>query len=240
MSEDSLATLKGERGTHTSVCPSPLFAELEPEEITHLLASVQHFHRERGELIFREGMPPEGVYLICSGKVKLVSQAPDRQKMQILKILGPGELLGEEAFFADMPYNVDARALESTQLCFFGREEFLSFLDRHPSVVLRLLEKLSREIKALERTLVETVYDRAEARLARTLLKLSHSYGIPQASGCTIDLRLTRLELAELIGLRPETTSRILSRWRSHGIVDVQGRRLVILDEQYLTELAKP
>lgn len=241
MTGDLIATAgKREISNCKEMCASPLFSELKPEEYSQLLAQAQHFNREKGELIFREGMPAEGIFLICNGKVKLVGQTPDRRKTQILKILGPGELVGEEAFFATAAYNLDARALEPTQLCFFSREDFLRFLNRHHSIALKLLEKLSRELKALQKALVEIIYDRAEARLARTLLQLGHDYGIREGPACVIDLGLSRIELAELLGLRPETTSRILSRWRAQGILTVRGRRLIILDEDCLLGFARP
>ncbi len=185
-------------------------------------------------------MPAEGIFLICSGKVKVVGQTPDKVRKQILKILGPGDLLGEEAFFAHSAYNAYARALEPTRLCFFGKEDFFHFLNHHHSVALRLLEKLSRELKACQDSLVEIAYERAEARMARALLKLGHEYGIREGQSCVIDLRLSRIELAELLGLRPETASRILGRWRARGILAVEGRQLTILDEDRLAGFTRP
>ncbi len=239
--ENFLTTAKKpELKSDKETCTSPLFSELKPAEHAEFLATAQRFHREKGELIYREGMPAEGIYLICSGKVKLVGQTPDRRKTYILEILGPGELLGEEAFFANIEYNVDARAMEATELCFFERADFLSLLHRHHSVTLKILEKLSREIKALQMALVEIVYEGAEGRLARALLKLGRKYGIREGQSRVIDLGLSRIELAEFLGLRPETTSRILSRWRAQGILMVQGRRLIILDEDCLVKFARP
>jgi len=219
---------------------SPLFSGLKPEEYAQLLSKAEYFDRRVGELIFQEGMPAEGIYFICWGKVKLVQKTPDRRKKQILKLLGPGELLGEETCLSGGSYSAYARALEPTRLCFFYKEDFLDLLDRHPSVALKLLEKLSRELKAFQSMLVELAYERGEERLARMLLNLSRKFGIQQGKACVIDLRLSRTELAELLGLRPETTTRILSRWRSEGILTVKGRRLIILDKDRLALHAKP
>jgi len=227
-------------GIWEEMCTSPLFSGLKPEEYAELLKRAQYFDRRMGELIFQEGMPAEGIYLICRGKVKLVQRTPDRRKKQILKLLGPGELLGEETCLAGGTYSAYARALEPTRLCFFYKEDFLNFLDRHSSVALKLLEKLSRELKAFQSMLVELAYERGEERLARMLLKLGEKFGIQQGEACVIDLRLSRTELAELLGLRPETTTRILSRWRAEGVLSIKGRQLVILDVERLSAYAKP
>jgi CRP/FNR family transcriptional regulator len=218
--------------------PAP-FASLKPEDYHKLFERARYFERGRGELIFQEGMPASGIYLICRGKVKLVQQTPDRRKKQILKILGTGDLLGEETFFAGGRHTTYARALEPTQLYFFSGEDFLDFLKRHPEMALKLLERLAQELKACQRMLVELAYERGEERLARLLLELSRKFGVREGEACLIDLRLSRTELAELLGLRPETTIRILSRWRAKGIVALKRQRLVILNEHRLSALAR-
>ena len=237
--EDQAGGIKGEEA-----CTSPLFSYLSPEDYAELFQEARYLEREKGELVFQEGLPAEGIYLICSGKVKLVQQTPDKRKKQILKILGPGDLLGEETFFAGGTYNAYARALEPTKLCFFPREAFLRFLDRHPSVALQLLERLSQEVKEYQNLLVESAYERSEERLARMLLELGRKFGHRERRGegetYVIDLSLSRAELAELLGLRPETTIRILRRWQDEGLLEIRGRRLIILDEEGLAAYVKP
>jgi len=218
---------------------SSLFSGLKQEDYLELFSKGRYFERGTGELIFQEGMPASGIYFICRGKVKLVQQTPDKRKKQILKILGSGDLLGEETFFAGGRHTAYARALEPTKLYFFSGDDFLEFLTRHPQMALKLLERFAQEIKAYQRLLVELAYERGEERLARLLLELSQKFGVRKGEACLIDLRLSRTELAELLGLRPETTIRILSRWRAEGIVELERRRLVILDERRLSRLAR-
>lgn len=208
-----------------------LFSRLNPQEHEELFRRARYFDCEAGQPIFQSGMPSERLYLVCTGKVKLVQQTSDKQKEFILKILGPGELLGEETFFADDRFNVYARALEPTQLCVFSREDFLSFLDRHPEATLRLLEATARELRAFQDRLVASVYERGERRLAQLLLDLCRKYGAClEGDAYVLGLKLSRAELAELVGLRPETTIRIMSRWRDKGLLGEREGQLIIRD----------
>lgn len=222
------------------ICVSHLFSGLAPEEYAELRGIACHFDREAGDLIFQEGMPARGIYVIGWGRVKLVQQTPDKRKKQILRILGPGDLLGEEAFFAGGSYASYARALEPTRFCFFPGDEFVRFLYQHPAVALKLLEELAHEVKSYQSMLVELAYEKGEERLARLLLELARKSSVREEEGRVIDLGLTRTELAELLGLRPETTIRILRRWQDEGILSVEGRRLILLDEEKLIAYAKP
>lgn len=228
-------------GKEGEVCFASIFSDLPPEAQEELRRLAYPFHREAGDLLFQEGLPAKGIYVIQKGRVKLVQQTPDRRKKQILRILGPGDLLGEEAFFAGGAYSAYARALEPTDCCFLPGEELTEFLYRHPAAALCLLERLADAVKRYQRMLVEIAYEKGEERLARLLLELARKAepGRP-APGQVIDLGLTRTELAELLGLRPETTIRILHRWQAEGILDIEGPKLILLDAEKLASYAKP
>lgn len=237
---------EGRPGEDEGACFMQIFSDLPPEAQAELREIACPFHREAGDLLFQEGLPAKGIYMIKQGRVKLVQQTPDRRKKQILRILGPGDLLGEEAFFTGGTYSAYARALEPTDYCFFPGQEFVKFLSRHPVAALRLLEKLADAVKEYQRMLVEIAYEKGEERLARLLLDLARK--APPAPkpeegeerGRVIDLGLTRTELAELLGLRPETTIRILHRWQAEGVLNIEGPRLILLDEEKLTSYARP
>lgn len=247
---------EGRTGSEEGACFTQIFSDLPPEAQAELREIACPFHREAGDLLFQEGLPAKGIYVIERGRVKLVQQTPDKRKKQILRILGPGDLLGEEAFFAGGTYSAYARALEPTDCCFFPGQDFVEFLYRYPAAAFRLLERLADAVKEYQRMLVEIAYEKGEERLARLLLDLAHkaapSTPTPGAEaepkseesgaprGQVIDLGLTRTELAELLGLRPETTIRILHRWQAEGILDIEGPRLILLDEEKLASYAIP
>jgi CRP/FNR family transcriptional regulator len=193
----------------------------------------------RGEVIFQEGETAFGFYIICSGKVKLAKHSPHGKK-QILKLLGPGEVLGEETMFDHDVYTAFARTLEDSTLHFIEREPFIKFLGDHPEVALKFIQKLAQEIKGFQDKLIETSYEGSLERMARLLLLMGKKYGVQTEKGLDIGVELTRQELAELAGISTETAIRILSRLKDRGMIALEGHRIYILNRDELNELVEP
>lgn len=233
-----------------------IFSELSEREFRLFTELVKHVHYEEDETIFQEGALAFGVYIVCQGKVKLVGRSPSG-KRRILKLLGPGEMLGEEGLFADGIYTNYARTIEPSLLGFVSRESFLKLVERYPALSFKLLEKLARELGAFQSKLVEAAYERGERRLARLLLAIGERFGRQVAvvrAGADADvdadvdanapealqlgLELSRSELAELVGLAPETTIRTLSRLQRRGLLELKGAKITISDPERLRELA--
>lgn len=204
-----------------------------------LRPSLRPLEYEAGRIIFEEGEPVFGVYLINRGKVKLAKRSPGGRR-QILKLVGPGEILGEEALFHEPVYSAHARALERTETGFVTIEELRAFLEAHPRVALKLLEHLSQEIKGFQNKLLETSYESSLERIARLLLSIADKWGEEGDGGLYIGVRLSRRELAELAGVASETASRLLARLREREILALDGARIIILDRERLEELAEP
>ncbi len=236
-----------------------IFSGVSEEEFRRFTRLVKHVHYEEDETIFQEGALAFGVYIVCRGKVKLVGRSPSG-KRRILKLLGPGEVLGEESLFADGIYTSYARTLEPSLLGFVSRESFLELVKSSPALSLKLLEKLARELGAFQSKLVEAAYQSGERRLARLLLAIGERFGrrvtataattataveaevkdapAPDSPRLELELELSRSELAELVGLAPETTIRTLSRLQERGLLELEGTKITISDPKGLGELA--
>jgi CRP/FNR family transcriptional regulator len=216
-----------------------IFSGLSDADFSKFTELVKHVDYEGEETIFQEGALAFGLYIVCRGKVKVTGKAPCG-KRQILKLLGPGEVLGEEALFADGSYTVIARTLEPSTLAFAPKDKFFKFIEEHPVVALKLIEKLSRELVAFQGKLVEVAYESSEGRLARLLLAMGERFGKAEGSRLHLGLELSRAELAELAGIAPETAIRTLSRLREEGLIELEGHRITILDLDRLQRLANP
>lgn len=221
-------------------CCSWVFSELSKADFAELMRFMKPLYVDAGEIIFQEGAPPTGLYIICQGKVKLVKHSPDKAKKQLLKLLGSGELLGEESLFAGEPYIAHARALEKVTLRLIEKQDFLNFIQRHPAVALKLVTKLAQELEAFQSKLVETAYLSSEERLARLLLLMADRYGLKENGRLLLDVALSRSELAEMAGICPETAIRILSRFKAERLIELEGHRIIVLDPERLRELAEP
>ena len=151
-----------------------IFSDLKDKELEKLRESIRTINYGRGEIIFQEGAPAFGFYLIFEGMVKLVKRSM-RAKSQILKISGPGEILGETTLFDKGSHNAYAKTIDTVSVGFIERGDFFYFLERHPKTIFRLYEKLSEELKAFQNKLAERSYSSSKERLARLILHLGRS-----------------------------------------------------------------
>ncbi|MFQ5795056.1 MAG: Crp/Fnr family transcriptional regulator [Candidatus Bipolaricaulia bacterium] len=188
-----------------------IFSDLDQEALAELDSMVRLIDYEKGEVIFHEGELSFGIYFICHGKVKLAKRSV-RGKRQVLKLLGAGELLGEKTLFDRETYTAYAKTLEPSKLAFIERREFLAFLNRHPEVLLKVIEKLF----------------------------ISKTYGVEEENGLYIGVELSRAELAEMAGLSTETAIRTLGKLKNRSFVELDGHKIYIIDKSGLGKLAEP
>jgi len=205
-----------------------IFSGLKEKDLEKLRESTRKIKYGQGEIVFQEGAPAFGFYLIFEGMVKLVKRSM-RAKSQILKIAGPGEILGETTLFDKGSHNAYAKTLEPVVVGFIERGDFFYFLERHPKTIFRLYEKLSEELKAFQNKLAERSYSSSKERLARLILYLGKS-----------GVELSRAELAEMAGVSSKTAIRTLSELESRGIIAIESRKIKILREDYLLKIMEP
>jgi len=219
--------------------PSWLFEGQQDQALDRLMEMSREFNYGSGDIIFQEGQPAFGVYIISSGKVKL-SKYGSTGKKQILKLLSAGEILGEKTMFDNEIYTAHAKTLEATTLYFIERNAFIDYLKEHPEVSLRLIEKLCREIKGFQGKLVEIAYEDSNERLARLILLLAKEYGEDTDQGLDVGIELSRADIAELAGMTTETAIRTLSKFKDRGMIALDGSKIYIIDKEQLNKLAEP
>jgi CRP/FNR family transcriptional regulator len=181
-----------------------------------------------GEIVYQEGAPAFGFYLVFEGRVKIVKRTLGGKK-QILKIVGPGESIGETTLFDKGVHIAYAKTLVPTEVGFIERGDFFEFLERHPAVVFRMFEKLSEELKAFQCKLAERSYSGSKERLARIILELGES-----------GIELSRTELAEMAGVSSKTAIRTLGELEDRGVIAVNDRAITVLDPESLQKMAEP
>jgi CRP-like cAMP-binding protein len=205
-----------------------IFCDLKDKELAKLREAIRKISCGRGEIIFHEGAPAFGFYLVFEGMIKLVKRSM-RAKSQILKIVGPGEILGETTLFDKGSHNAYAKTLDPVTVGFIERGDFFYYLERHPKTIFRLYEKLAEELKLFQNKLAERSYSSSKERLARLILHLGKS-----------GVELSRAELAEMAGVSSKTAIRTLSELESRGIIAIESRRIKILREEYLQKIVEP
>lgn len=219
-----------------------LLRELPEEALEELSRRLHKITYSRGDLIFQEGGPSAGFYFVVRGLVQYGKRSGRRGRRRILKILGPGDCFGEEMLFQSELCACPgyARALTETEVAFIERRAFLDFLKRYPSVAHRLCEYLTKQLRVFECKLVELAYEPVEQNLLRLLLILMDRFGKRTQEGISLEMALSRQELAELLGVHLDTVIHELSKLREQGVIALSDHKIVITDPEQLRELAEP
>lgn len=192
---------------------------------------------KKGQIIFYEGNNPFGVYCIFSGRVKLYKMGGNGRP-QIVRLAGPGDILGYRSLFAEEPYHATAEALEKTEICCIDKGAFMNVVEKNPVLGFNLLRKLSKELGTAENMATNIAQKPARERMAELLLVLKKSFGKKGKKGPEIDLQLSREEMAEMIGTTQETAIRLLSDFKKENLILVQDREITILNTQALVKVA--
>ena len=189
-----------------------------------------------GAVLFVEGQAPRGVYLICSGRVKLTTTSRDGKTL-ILRIAEPGEVLGLHATVSGRPYELTGETLQPCQLDFIRRDDFLRFLQGHADACLNAAQHLSKNCQsAYEMIRSLGLSHSVGEKLARLLLEWA-SDGDNTHEGIRIKVSLTHEEIAQLIGTSRETVTRVLSEFREKKFAQLRGSTLLILNKPGLERM---
>lgn len=212
---------------------SPLFAGLEPDQLAKVRAIARATEARRRDVLFREGDPVEGMYVLLSGAVKIYKLSADG-KEHILHVVRPGQAFAEAAMFMPGGYPAFAEALEKSTALLLPKAAFLDLLREYPEVSLAIIATLSRYLKQFADRIEDLSLKDVSARLARWLLRSAEERGRD-----FWDLEITKSDLASQLGTVSETLSRTLRKFQDSGWLQVRGRFLKILDREALRDLAE-
>ncbi len=193
---------------------------------------------KKGQTLFVQGNHPFGLYCISTGNIKVTKIGTDG-KESIVRIATAGDVLGHRSLFTNQYYSATATALEDTKVCFLDKKFIMKVIQEKPSVSMNVIEKLSTDMGAAENKLSSLHQKNVRERLAELLLLLKESHGVTGDDGRTlINLKLTREEMATMIGTANETLIRFISEFKEAGLIEQEGKKIFILNEKDLIEWA--
>lgn len=213
-----------------------IFCHLEVEELAAFSANKSCMSYKKGQIIFNEGGHPLGLFCVNDGKVKLEHTGMDG-KEQIVRMAKGGDVLGYRALLSSERYNASAVALDDTNVCFVPKETFFNVLKSNPTLSLEIIKMLSTELRKAEQTITDIAQKPVRERMAEALLFLKETYGY-EADGKTIDVVLSREDIANLVGTATETAIRLLSEFKKDGIVESAGKKIRIINTEKLIHTA--
>jgi len=213
-----------------------LFCNLGPKAVEGLAAITSAAVYPKGATLFVEGQAPRGVFVLCSGKVKLSTSSVDGKTL-ILRISEPGEVLGLPATVTGKPYELTADVIEPTQANFIARDQFLHFLREHGEAALRVAQQLGETYHSAVAEMRTIGLSRSVGeKLARFLLDLAAQHD-EVAADIRFTLTLTHEEIAQMIGSSRETVTRLFSDFKKRHFLEVKGSTVIIHDKASLEQM---
>jgi CRP/FNR family transcriptional regulator len=199
---------------------------------------LHRFFYQARQVVFYEGHPSLGLYVLCAGKAKLTSSSASGHQ-RIMGIVGAGTLIERSGFCEGALHAVTCETLEPSQVCLVDRQGYFSLLEKNPPLAIDLLQMVSRDTLRSKLPDDRFPFRKSAERFAMLLLDLGKRFGTRKPEGVRLELRLTREELAELTGTAPETVIRLLSRFKRQQLVATNGSEITLLKPERLGQIAR-
>ena len=190
---------------------------------------------KKGQRIFTEGNPANGLYALYEGKVKIHQQLKSGQE-QIVELLKPSDVFGYKALLCEENYSFSATAIEDSLVCLIAKDAFNTIIERSHSFKKDVIFKLADQVSLVQKKL-EMNAKTARERVLDALVNLVFVYGIEEETQA-LNVTFNRKDLANLAGLTLETTVRTLSALKNESILELAGKQIVIKDKSFLLEEA--
>jgi CRP/FNR family transcriptional regulator len=222
-----------------SLCKSrgrSIFCALKLDEVEALNEVKHTIMVPKGETLFQEEHYPRGLYCLGQGNIKLTQRGPDG-KEQIIHMAKNGDVLGYRAILSGDKYSCSAIAVEDTSICFIPKDTFHTMVRENPRVTFELLNLFAHELKETEKKVIDVTQRPVKERVAKSLIALKENNGF-EADQKTINIHLTREDLASIAGTTRESATRALFELRDQGLILLVGKKIQILELKQLMYMA--
>lgn len=208
----------------------PIFSGLATSEMEFLAQRVVPRNYNAGQMVFAEGDPCSGLYVVAAGHVRIFKTSAGGRE-QVLSIDGLGSSVAELPVFDGGNYPASVAAVDdATLLLFISKLDFQELCLAHPQVSLKVLRVVGARLRRLVGIIEELSFTTVRHRLAAFLLRLAKREGTKTAGGIAVTLPDNNQEVAAQIGTVRELVSRNLSRFEAEGLIKIDGRNLLIRD----------
>jgi CRP/FNR family transcriptional regulator len=216
----------------------PVFAGLSDRDWEKVGDFFSERQYQKDDYIFLEGEAPEALYVVKTGKIKVLRHSTDGKDV-VLRMAGPGQLLGSVAVFDGGGYPGTAQAIEDCSLLVIGRNDCLTLVSRYPVFALAVINDMGLRLRSSAEQIRSLAVERVEQRIARTLLKLGQTAGADTPEGRVIELPLTRQDVADMTGTTVETAIRVMSKFRREELIFTRRGKVVLVNLDALQEIAE-
>ncbi len=200
-----------------------IFSELQPSQIELLANGTRLVDIPRGGTLFNRGDKAHGFYLLLEGQIKLGVISPQGDE-KVIGLIQPGESFGEAVLFLERSFPVYAQTTLDSKVLLITREAIFDILDNDVTVVRRMLAAISARNRQLVNDIESISLQNSTQRLIGYLLQISADSPNPER----VQLPANKLTIASMLNLTPETLSRVMLRLSNAGLIEVNGKEIVI------------
>lgn len=208
---------------------------LNKEELLRIADCKSSYMVKKGEPIFTEGENVNGIFCIKDGVCKLTKLSPNGND-QIVKLISKGELLGQRSMISDEPVNLSAVALEDMEVCFIPKTEIMGLFNQNNQFSMNVMKAICGDLKEADEHVVAMAQKTVKQRLAETLIHLLDTFGTNEDK--SLKIKLSREELAGMVGTATESCIRLLSEFNKLGVIALSGKKITVTDKPKLQKLA--
>lgn len=210
---------------HTSCIEHvPIFASLSCEEKLEIMEIASSRSFDKGQMVYRAGDEGGTLFVLHTGRVKLF-RLNASGKEQVLRLVGPGEFIGELSLFSSLPLTDNARAVEATTMCVLQGDRLKVLMAKYPSIAFKVMDELARRLEKAENRIEDISLRSVTARVSKALLELSEGKE-------EIVLPMTKGDWASQLGVTQETLSRKLAALQEDGLILLKGHRSIIIKDR--------
>jgi CRP/FNR family transcriptional regulator len=201
----------------------PIFSNLTEEEMLEIANITTEAKFDKGSYVYMANDLGGKLYVLHSGRVK-ISRLNLNGKEQVLRIVEPGEFMGELTLLSNTPLTDNAEVLEKSLMCMIDGQKLKTLMNKYPSIAFKVMEVLSKRLEQAESLIEKINLNTVEQRLAIALIDLVN----PKYE---INLKMTKGDFASSIGMSQETLSRKLAAFQEEGLIELIGQRKIIIKD---------
>ena len=213
-----------------------IFSHLREEEYQMLDRHASMREIKRGDILYLYGSSDKKLYMLKTGAVKITKLTPGGREL-IIDIIKGGSLFGEMAVIEDRERDEAAVVVEDGLLCELSRPDFDQMQKMVPGLSIRVTKMIGFRRWKLENKLIDLLYGSVEQRLAKTILNLLDDFAVPHAAGFLLKVKLTHQDFADLIASTRETVTATMGKLKNGGVLDIEGRYVVVPSLERLRQL---
>jgi CRP-like cAMP-binding protein len=212
-----------------------IFKHLTPDEMEILNFEKDFRQYKRGDILYQEGNRISGFFCINSGIIKVFKTGFDG-KEQIIRFAKPGDIIAYRSVLSNEPACTSAKVIADCNVCFIPSEILIQFIKSNSAFSLELLKLACHELGEANSFITDIAQKTVRERLAEILLLLVHEFGLDDEQ--FLNISLTREELANIVGTATESVIRLLSEFKSDKLVELNGRKIRILNKKGLEKIS--